>query len=257
MRSGKPKLVKPTPDPVPPTETASPAAGEVNRAATPTARLSGRQGRRVSYQTLLLLTAGVAFLTYITARVRNNMLPPASSYPKVSDGTLVSLDKYVFPAIPGVSKPHEATQAYRLDYGQDWQKGILSVQPPRVGTAFPVLVPQVDADGNELAGIRLPEVTVPLATYTGWNLRDASIGAPEQRIPFEGSYLPFPKTAGEQKKAGDPRKSIADRYASRDDFMKRYAKAVDELVRERWILPEDRETMLLQGENEWAQATAK
>jgi len=198
-----------------------------------------------------------AMISNMDAWVRNNMLPPESRYPKVRDGTLVSLEKYVFPAIPGVNKPHEANQAYRLDYGQDWQKGILSVQPPSVGTAFPVLVPRVDADGNELAGIRLPELTVPLATYTGWNFRDASIGAPEQRIPFEGSYLPFPKTAREQKKAGDPRTSIAERYASRDDFMKRYARAVDELVRERWILPDDRETILRLGENEWSQATAK
>ena len=191
------------------------------------------------------------------AWVRDNTLPPVSSYPKISDGTLVSLEKYVFPAIPGVNKPHEANQAYRLDYGQDWRKGILSIQPPIVGAAFPVLVPQVDADGNELAGVRLPQVTVPLGTYTGWNLRDASIGAPDQRIPFEGSYLAFPKTTAEQKKTGDPRKSIAERYASREDYMKRYAKAVDELVRERWILPEDRETMLRQGEAEWALATAK
>jgi Alpha/beta hydrolase domain len=198
-----------------------------------------------------------AMISNLDAWVRSNTLPPASSYPKVRDGTLVSLEKYAFPAIPGVNKPPEANQAYRLDYGDDWQKGILSLQPPRVGTAFPVLVPQVDADGNELAGIRLPQVTVPLATYTGWNFRDASIGAPEQRIPFEGSFLPFPKTARERKKAGDPRKSIAERYASRNDFMKRYANAVDELVRQRWILPEDRETMLRQGENEWAQATAK
>jgi hypothetical protein len=120
-----------------------------------------------------------------------------------------------------------------------------------------VLVPQVDADGNELAGVHLPQVTVPLATYTGWNFRDASIGAPNQRIPFEGSYLAFPKTAGEQNKARDPRKSIADRYASRDDYMKRYAKAVDDLVRGHWILPEDREALLRQGEEDWAQANTK
>jgi|KBSMisStaDraftv2_1062788.scaffolds.fasta_scaffold03104_6 hypothetical protein len=198
-----------------------------------------------------------AMIANMDAWVRDNTLPPVSSYPKISDGTLVSLEKYVFPAIPGVNKPHEANQAYRLDYGQDWRKGILSIQPPIVGAAFPVLVPQVDADGNELAGVRLPQVTVPLGTYTGWNLRDASIGAPDQRIPFEGSYLAFPKTTAEQKKTGDPRKSIAERYASREDYMKRYAKAVDELVRERWILPEDRETMLRQGEAEWALATAK
>ena len=75
-----------------------------------------------------------------------------------------------------------------------------------------MLVPQVDRDGNELAGIHLPEIAVPLATYTGWNLRDPSIGAPEQREAFEGSYLAFPRTAAERDKSGDPRKSIAERY---------------------------------------------
>ena len=90
--------------------------------------------------------------------------------------------------------PREANTAYRLDYGPNWRDGILAVQPPHVGKAFPVLVPQVDADGNELGGIHLPEISVPLATYTGWNLRDPSIGGAGQRVAFEGSYLPFPET---------------------------------------------------------------
>ena len=121
-----------------------------------------------------------------------------------------------------------------------------------MGAAFPVLLPQVDQDGNERDGVRLPEVTVPLATYTGWNLRDPSIGAPDQRVAFEGSFLPFPRTADERKKSGDPRRSIAERYAGREDYLARYAKALDELVKERWILPEDRAAMLKRGEVEWA-----
>ena len=133
-------------------------------------------------------------ISNMDAWVRNNTLPPASSYPKIADGTLVPLAKYAFPAIPGVNRPHEANEAYRLDFGLNWQSGILAIQPPKVGQPFPVLVPQVDADGNERDGVRLPEITVPLATYTGWNLRDPAIGAPDQRPPFEGSYLPFPKT---------------------------------------------------------------
>jgi hypothetical protein len=118
-----------------------------------------------------------------------------------------------------------------------------------------VLVPQVDADGNERDGVRLPEVTVPLATYSGWNLRDPSIGAPDQRVAFEASYLPFPKTAAERRKAGDPRKSIAERYSDREDYMTRYKNAVDALVKQRWILPEDREALLHRGEQEWTEAT--
>ena len=165
------------------------------------------------------------------------------------------LREYALPAIPGVNRPHEANEAWHLDFGPNWRKGILSVQPPKVGEPFPVLVPQVDADGNERDGVRLPEVTVPLATYTSWNLRDPSIGAPDHRVSFEASYLPFPKTAAERQQAGDPRKSIAERYADRDDYMARYKNTVDDLVKQHWILPEDRDAMLHRGEQEWAEAT--
>jgi hypothetical protein len=187
--------------------------------------------------------------------VRGDTLPPVSNYPKIADGNLVPLEQYALPAIPGLNRPHEATQAYRLDFGPNWQQGILSIQPPKVGPAFPVLVPQVDADGNELDGVRLPEITVPLATYTGWNLRDPSIGAPDQRVSFEASYLPFPKTAAERQKSGDPRKSIAERYTDREDYLTQYTKALDVLVEQRWILPEDRASLIHRGEQEWAGTT--
>jgi len=200
-----------------------------------------------------------AMIANMDAWVRNNTLPPPSSYPKIADGTLVPLREYAFPAIPGVNQPHEASEAWRLDFGPHWRDGILGLQPPKIGEAFPVLVPQVDADGNERDGVRLPEITVSLATYTGWNLRDPSIGAPDQRVAFEVSYLPFPKTAADHRADGqkrdDPRKSIAERYADREDYMTRYQNAVDDLVKQRWILPEDRAALLHNGDVEWAEAT--
>jgi hypothetical protein len=196
-----------------------------------------------------------SMIANMDAWVRSDTLPPPSSYPKIADGNLVPLEKYALPAIPGVNRPHEASQAYRLDFGPNWQQGILSIQPPKVGQGFPVLVPQVDADGNERDGVRLPEITVPLATYTGWNLRDPSIGAPDQRVSFEASYIPFPRTAAERQKTGDPRKSIAERYTSREDYLDRYKKAADDLVQQRWILPEDRAALLHRGELEWAATT--
>ena len=116
-------------------------------------------------------------------------------------------------------------------------------------------MPQVDLDGNERAGIHLPEIAVPLATYTGWNLRDPSIGAPDQRVSFEGSYLPFPRTVAEREKTGDPRMSIAERYPSRQDYLRRYENAIDALVKERWLLKEDREPLLARGGKEWDEAT--
>jgi hypothetical protein len=141
--------------------------------------------------------------------------------------------------------------AYRLDFGPEWKQGIIAKQPPVVGNPFSVLVPQVDLDGNELAGVHLPEISVPLATYTGWNLRDPSIGAPEQRLPFEGSFFPFPKDSVARAKSGDPRKSIAERYASREVYLERFTQATDDLIRQRWIIPEDRAALLKRGAEEW------
>jgi hypothetical protein len=187
-----------------------------------------------------------AMIANMDAWVRSGTLPPPSSYPRIADGNLVPFRQYALPAIPGVNLPHEVSQAYRLDF---------SVVPPKVGPAFPVLVPQVDADGNERDGVHLPEITVPLATYVGWNLRDPSIGAPDQRVAFEASYLPFAKTAAERQQRHDPRPSIAERYRDEQDYLTRYEKAVDSLVELRWILPEDKAALLARGKEEWTVST--
>jgi hypothetical protein len=185
------------------------------------------------------------------AWVRNGATPPPSAYPTIAAHTLVPLPKYVFPRIPNVEPPSEANTAYRLDYGRNWRDGILAVQPPQVAKPFPVLVPQADGDGSDLGGVHLPEISVPLATYTGWNLRDPSIGGASQRVAFEGSYLPFPRNAAERKQSGDPRKSIAERYPDREAYLRQFAQATDELIQQRWILPEDRASLLQGGEEEW------
>jgi hypothetical protein len=195
-----------------------------------------------------------AMITNMDAWVRNNTLPPESSYPKIAEETLVPIEKYAFPAIPGVNIAHDANEALRIDFGPNWRDGILSVQPPRVGQPFPVLVPQVDTDGNERDGVRLPEISVPLGTYASWNLRDPSIGAPDQRVSFEASYLPFTKTAADREKTHDPRRSIAERYASREDYLERYRRALDELIKQRWIPEGDREVLLHRAEQEWDEA---
>jgi len=196
-----------------------------------------------------------AMIANMDAWVRNNTEPPASSYPRIGDHNLTLLAQYAFPKIPGGNLPHEANEAFRLDFGPNWQKGILSREPPIVGQPFPVLVPQVDADGNEPDGIRLPEYAAPLATYAPWNLRDPSIGAPDQRVSFEGSWIPFAKTAADRERTGDSRPSIEERYKSREDYMGKYTAALDELIQQRWILPEDRTAILERGEQEWNLAT--
>ena len=128
---------------------------------------------------------------------------------------------------------------YRLDFGPEWTRGIVSIEPPRIGKAFVGRVPAVDEAGNSRAGIRLPEISVPLAAHTGWNYRDASIGATDRLASEIGSYLPLPRTRAEREKTGDSRKSIAERYVSLEDYLGRISLAAVDLVREQFLLAED------------------
>jgi hypothetical protein len=196
-----------------------------------------------------------AMITNMDAWVRSETAPPRSSYPRIDNGTLVPLREYAFPPVPDVNRAQEANDVARLDFGPQWRQGVLSMQPPKVGPRFPLLVPQVDVDGNESDGVRLPELVVPLGTYAGWNLRDPLIGAPNQRVAFEASYIPFARTASERRKARDPRKSIEERYGSREDYLDRFGHALDELVEQRWVLPEDRAALMARGRQDWEDAT--
>jgi hypothetical protein len=217
----------------------------------PPARGGGALLGRERQSPLLIRFFWRAMIANMKAWIRGDTAPPPSAYPTIAAHMLVPLSEYTFPRIPHVERPSEANTGYRLDYGPKWRDGILAMQPPVVGQAFPVLVPQVDGDGNEIGGVHLPEISVPLATYTGWNLRDASIGGESQRVSFEGSYLPFPRDAAEREKSGDPRKSIAERYADRETYLMKFARATEELIQQRWILLEDRALLLKRGEEEW------
>ncbi len=192
-----------------------------------------------------------ALITDMNDWVSDGTEPPASVYPRISDKTLVPLASWAFPKIPAVNTPHEMNLTYRLDFGPQWRQGIVSNEPPKLGKPFPGLIPQADSDGNDLGGVRLPELQVPVATYTGWNLRDPSIGASDRRISFLGSFIPFAKTAQDRQKTGDPRPSLAERYASRDQYMGQYADAALKLIRQRFMLAEDLSAVLARGQQEW------
>jgi len=198
-----------------------------------------------------------ALITDMDEWVKNGTEPPASRYPNIADGTLIPLSKWNFPPIPGVNKPHEANVAWRLDFGPQWKQGIVSIEPPRAGKAFPVLVPQSDANGNDEGGVSLPELQVPLASYTGWNLRDPSIGAGDLRLSFYGSFIPFAKTLAERQKSGDPRLSVAERYSSRDEYLGKFAEAAMKLVHERFLLREDVPALLERGKREWEEVVGQ
>ncbi len=165
--------------------------------------------------------------------------PPPSAYPHLADGTLTSPDRAGWPAIPGFDLPQQPLRAYHLNFGPDWSKGIVSVEPPEVGAPFVVKVPAVDADGNVRAGIRLPDIAVPLATQAGWNYRDPSIGSPDRLAGEIGSYIPFAKTRADRERAHDPRLSIEERYRNRDEYVGRFSAATLDLVSRGYVLQED------------------
>jgi hypothetical protein len=193
-----------------------------------------------------------AMIVALDQWVRNDIPPPPSRYPRIADGTLVAREKVAFPKIPGAALPRDVHRAYRTDFGPRFAAGIITRQPPAAGRPFPALVPQVDADGNDNAGIRLPQLTVPLGTYTGWNLRAPAIGAPWARVSFLGSWFPLPATPEARQSLGDPRRSIAERYPGRDHYIGVFTRQALELVRDRYLLAEDLPALLERGIAEWA-----
>lgn len=180
--------------------------------------------------------------------------PPPSAYPKIADGTLTPPDRAGWPAIPGYALPQHPLRAFHLDFGPDWSKGIVSVDPPEIGKPFVQLVPAVDADGNVRSGIRLPDIAVPLATQAGWNYRDRSIGAPDKLAGEIGSYIPFARTRADRERLHDPRPSIEERYRDRDEYLGKYAAATLDLVARGYVLAEDVADLLKHAEEhyEWA-----
>jgi hypothetical protein len=162
-------------------------------------------------------------------------------YPKVAQ--LATPSAVNFPKISGVNFPLTPTTAYRLDF---------SVVPAKIGQAFPALVPQCDDDGIDVGGIRMPEVAVPLATYTGWNLRSPKIGAPDQLYSMQGSWIPFPSDKAQRAAKHDPRRSIAERYASREEYLGNIRDAAQQLVSQGFLLASDVEPVVAHSAAEWA-----
>ena len=195
-----------------------------------------------------------ALITDLDDWVRGEKMPPPSAYPRIATGTLVALPDLRFPAIPGIHPPATAHRAYAIDFGRSFRSGVITEVPPLVGKPFATLVPQVNQDGNDTGGVQIPELAVPLATYTGWNLRDPGIGAPEERVSFIGSYIPFAKTKADREKAGDPRPSVAERYTGREQYLGRFTEAALQAIHGRFLLPEDLAAAIERGGQEWDEA---
>jgi hypothetical protein len=192
-----------------------------------------------------------ALLDSLDAWVRDGATPPASVYPRIDQGTLVDWrqDSTRFPSIPGVRYPEVIQRPPCLDYGPDFHpQGIISIEPPKPLGEYRVLVPKCGSDGNELGALLLPEVAVPLATYTGWNLRRAESGAEGMLVGLMGSYIPLPSTRDERHKSGDPRASLEERYGSFDGYRQQFAAECQRLAAERYLLSEDAQRLISERE---------
>ncbi len=168
--------------------------------------------------------------------------PPQSQIPRRSDGTLVTMDEWrqQFPEIPGISIPHEPNQLPLYDFGNEVDRGILKIVPPNIQDigGYAVLVPAVDKDGNDVAGIRAPMVAAPLATYTGWNLRGWPYGRGAMH-EFSGSSIPLPQTESERRITGDSRSSIKKRYSDLNGYVTAIKNQAMKLIQSGYMLEED------------------
>ena len=164
--------------------------------------------------------------------VADDTPPPPSRYPTLDEGTLVSYEQLNFPGVPGVDVLEEVSILRALDFGPELaSKGIITREPPGLGPAYPFLVPQVDESGNEIGGLRSPDIAVPLGTYTGW--------LPGNPVSGAGVYAPFARTRAEREANGDPRLSIEERYGDREQYIRLVLDAATPLVHEGYVRADD------------------
>ncbi len=217
------------------------------------APLMGRpmQGQAQTYANVVATSMFFrACLDNLDAWASDGTPPPDSRHPRRSDGTLVGASDWrrAFPAIPGVALPRGPSRLEALDFGPEIDRGRINKEPPEVvpGDEYAVLVPAVDADGNEVAGVRAPMVQAPLGTYAGWSLRRRG-NAHGAMVGITGSYIPLPESEEERAQTGDPRRSILDRYGDRAGYVAAIRSAAEALVAERLMLEEDVERCIAEA----------
>jgi len=205
-----------------------------------------------------------ALLDAFTAWVRDDVMPPASAVPRIADATLVPPEQVRFPSIPanqygGVARPairflRVTNPLHVLDFGPQYaaadSSGVVTVEPPRVGPrAYTLLIPQVDADGNDVGGVRSLHLQVPIGTYTGWNLGHDGWFA-DGFCSLQGTFVPFARTQAERLATGDPRPSIEERYPTGEAYLAAVRRAADALVGQRFLLAEDAAMLVTTAERE-------
>jgi hypothetical protein len=184
--------------------------------------------------------------------ITSGVEPPASRYPQLARRELVPRESVRFPALPSMRFAPHLPGVWRMDYGPDYASTkVITREPPALGAEYRVLVPQVDADGNDTGGISLPEIAVPLGTHTGWNVSTFPVGGLRYLAGLVGSFEPFARTRAEREQVGDSRRSIEERYTSRRDYLDRVRRAATQLARDRFLLRDDVERVVERAGAGW------
>ena len=184
--------------------------------------------------------------------VRDGIEPPVSQYPRIDDKTAVTRESLMesFERVPKIGFLKALPVRQRLSYGDNVDEGI-HTYPAVEGEPFGTLVSAIDDDCNEISGVRLPDLQVPLGTHTGWALRHADIGGEGHFMPLQGAVIPFPRTETEKEQDGDPRDSIEKRYLSKDDYLTKIRASAESLASEKYILSEDIEGIVNGAGERW------
>jgi hypothetical protein len=171
--------------------------------------------------------------------IESGVEPPPNQIGRISDKTLLLLESIrpILEKIPGVHFPKYLKRISYMVFDKETQKA--ENLPSEVGEPYEVRVPSIDNDGNEIPGIRLPDISVPIGTHTGWNIRHEETGGPGQVIGTTGSTIPFSSTKVERETNRDPRRSLEERYSSIEDYLSQVKDNCEQLVKDRFLITED------------------
>jgi len=192
-----------------------------------------------------------ALLVNLVEWVADSTRPPESRFPRNANGSLINHSNLNLPDIPGITPPEVIHTAHRVDYGPQWQDGIINKQPPKVGEPFTSKVSQLDEKGNEKAGIRNVEIRVPLATYLPWSKRYDKPANTGEIDDFRGLFVPLPLTERSAQMKNDGRPSVQELYQSKDDYMNEVKRAIRVLQYEKFLLEEDVDMVRQRAEELW------
>ena len=206
------------------------------------------------------LTIGPTLRALVVAMdrwVTQGKLPPASQIPRLANNTAVTPETLTsqFPSLSGTTCTGLHNRQLFLDYGVEVRLGVIEPRPGEQagGAGYMILVPAIDSDGNDVPGIRLPWVTVPLATYTGWNLQSHEL-AEGELAGLMGSSIPFSRTLADRHASDDPRLSLEERYKNVDDYLQKVRRAIASLIELGLMLTEDTDSLLADSQRAYLEA---